>query len=118
MFSQKRIRDYGVKIGRLETGYYNSITDVEGVTVGHVTLSDKDIQTGVTAILPHQGNIFKEKLIASSYVINGFGKTMGTIQINELGTLESPIILTNTLSIGTAADALIEYMLEHNPEIG
>ncbi|MDP7980210.1 P1 family peptidase [Bacillus multifaciens] len=118
MFSQKRIRDYGVKIGRLETGYYNSITDVEGVTVGHVTLSDKDIQTGVTAILPHQGNIFKEKLIASSYVINGFGKTMGTIQINELGTLESPIILTNTLSIGAAADALIEYMLEHNPEIG
>lgn len=118
MFSQKRIRDYGVNIGKLETGKYNSITDVEGVTVGHVTLSDGDIQTGVTAILPHQGNLFKEKLIASSYVINGFGKTMGTIQINELGTIESPIILTNTLSIGTAADALIEYMLEQNPEIG
>ncbi|WP_369903389.1 P1 family peptidase [Bacillus manliponensis] len=118
MFNQKRIRDYGVKIGILDTGYYNSITDVEGVTVGHVTLSDKDMQTGVTAILPHQGNVFKEKLIASSHVINGFGKTMGTIQINELGTLESPIILTNTLSIGTAADALIEYMLERNPEIG
>lgn len=118
MFNQKRIRDYGVKIGNLETGHYNSITDVEGVTVGHLTLSDKDMQTGVTAILPHQGNVFKEKLIASSHVINGFGKTMGTIQINELGTLESPIILTNTLSIGTAADALIEYMLERNPEIG
>lgn len=118
MISQKRIRDYGVKIGNLETGTYNSITDVEGVTVGHVTLSEKDTQTGVTAILPHQGNLFKEKLIASSHVINGFGKTMGTIQINELGTLETPIILTNTLSIGTAADALIEYMLEHNPEIG
>ncbi|MFC7321535.1 P1 family peptidase [Halobacillus campisalis] len=118
MSGQKRIRDYGVKIGKLETGNYNSITDVEGVTVGHVTLSDHDAQTGVTAILPHKGNVFKEKLIASSHVINGFGKTMGTIQINELGTLESPIILTNTLSIGTAADALIGYMLEHNPEIG
>jgi D-aminopeptidase len=115
---QKRLRDFGVKIGRLEAGKYNSITDVEGVTVGHVTLSNKEIQTGVTAILPHQGNLFKEKLIASSHVINGFGKTMGTIQINELGTLETPIILTNTLSIGTAADALIEYMLERNPEIG
>ncbi|MBO9129250.1 P1 family peptidase [Bacillus sp. 165] len=118
MLKQKRIRDYGVTIGRLEPGKANSITDVDGVTVGHVTLSEKEKQTGVTAILPHQGNIFKEKLIASSYIINGFGKTMGTIQINELGTLETPIILTNTLSIGTAADALIEYMLAHNPDIG
>lgn len=118
MLNQKRIRDYGVKIGKLETGKNNAITDVEGVTVGHVTLSDGDIQTGVTAILPHQGNMFKEKLIASTHIINGFGKTMGTIQINELGTIETPIILTNTLSIGSAADALIEYMLDHNPEIG
>ncbi|NDI35025.1 P1 family peptidase [Chengkuizengella sediminis] len=118
MLSQKRIRDYDVKIGRLETGNLNSITDLEGVTVGHVTLSNKEMQTGVTAILPHQGNIFRDKLIASSHVINGFGKTMGTIQIEELGTLETPIILTNTLSIGTAADALIEHMLNHNPEIG
>ncbi|WP_088040974.1 P1 family peptidase [Bacillus sp. EAC] len=118
MSNQKRIRDYGVKIGNLETGKTNSITDVNGVSVGHVTLSDNEKQTGVTAILPHQGNLFKEKLIASSHIINGFGKSMGTIQINELGTLETPIILTNTLSIGTAADALIEYMLGHNPEIG
>ncbi|UTE79348.1 P1 family peptidase [Rossellomorea sp. KS-H15a] len=116
--AQKRIRDYEVNIGKLETGPNNSITDVEGVTVGHVTLSEKDRQTGVTAILPHQGNLFKEKLISSTHVINGFGKTMGTIQINELGTLETPILLTNTLSIGTAADALIDYMLEQNPEIG
>ncbi|MYL32905.1 S58 family peptidase [Pontibacillus yanchengensis] len=118
MSIQKRIRDYGVKIGKLETGHYNSITDVDGISVGHVTLSENGTQTGVTAILPHQGNIFKEKVIASSHVINGFGKTMGTLQINELGTLESPIILTNTLSIGTAADALIGYMLDQNPEIG
>ncbi|WLD92615.1 P1 family peptidase [Alkalihalobacillus sp. AL-G] len=118
MYNQKRIRDYGVDIGKFETGQHNSITDVDGVTVGHVTLSDQNSQTGVTAIVPHQGNLFKEKLIASSHVINGFGKTMGTIQMNELGALETPIILTNTLSIGTAADALIEYMLEQNPEIG
>ncbi|MDN4074998.1 P1 family peptidase [Fictibacillus terranigra] len=118
MHHQKRIRDYGVKIGRLEPGHYNAITDIAGVTVGHVTLSDEDMQTGVTAILPHPGNTFKEKLIASSHVINGFGKTMGAIQMQELGVLETPIILTNTLSIGTAADALIQYMLEDNPEIG
>ncbi|MEB1806692.1 MAG: P1 family peptidase [Bacillaceae bacterium] len=118
MLGQKRIRDYGVEVGELQTGQYNAITDVAGVTVGHLTLSKGDIQTGVTAILPHQGNLFKEKLIASNHVINGFGKTTGTIQVNELGTIETPIILTNTLSVGTATDALIEYMLDQNPEIG
>ncbi|KZE66160.1 aminopeptidase [Fictibacillus phosphorivorans] len=118
MEKQKRLRDYGIKIGSMETGALNSITDVEGVTVGHVTLSEGNMQTGVTAILPHQGNTFKEKLIASSHVINGFGKTMGTIQMEELGVLETPILLTNTLSIGTAADTLIQYMLRNNPEIG
>jgi D-aminopeptidase len=118
MVSQKRIRDYGVKIGHLEPGHHNAITDVQGVTVGHVTLSDKNMQTGVTAILPHQGNIYQEKLIASSHVINGFGKTTGTIQMTELGTIETPILLTNTLNVGVAADALIDYMLERNPEIG
>ena len=118
MTNKKRIRDYGVIIGRMQPGPLNAITDVEGVTVGHVTLSDNNMQTGVTAILPHPGNIFKEKLIASSHVINGFGKTMGTIQMVEMGTLETPILLTNTLNIGTAADALISYMLDRNPEIG
>lgn len=118
MFNQKRIRDYGVEIGRFKTGPRNAITDVEGVTVGHVTLSEGTSQTGVTAILPHQGNVFKEKLIASSHVINGFGKTMGTIQMKELGTLETPILLTNTLAVGVAADTLVDYMLEQNPEIG
>ncbi|HSI66164.1 MAG TPA: P1 family peptidase [Planococcus sp. (in: firmicutes)] len=118
MFNQKRIRDYGVEIGKLGAGPRNAITDVEGVTVGHVTLSDGNSQTGVTAILPHQGNVFKEKLIASSHVINGFGKTMGTIQMQELGTLETPILLTNTLAVGVAADTLFDYMLEQNPEIG
>ncbi len=118
MIKQKRIRDYGVTIGKLKTGSKNAITDVDGVTVGHVTLKNGDTQTGVTTILPHQGNVFKEKVIASSHVINGFGKTMGLMQINELGTIETPILLTNTLSIGAAADALIEYMLDNNTEIG
>lgn len=115
---QQRLRDYGISIGELETGSFNSITDVTGVTVGHVTLSSGDMQTGVTAVLPHQGNAFREKCIASSHVINGFGKTMGTIQMSELGTLETPILLTNTLSIGTVSDGLIEYMLDQCPEIG
>ncbi|WEG14725.1 P1 family peptidase [Pullulanibacillus sp. KACC 23026] len=118
MLNQKRLRDYGVTIGGLEPGPKNAITDVEGVAVGHVTISDRCKQTGVTAILPHQGNVFKEKLIASCHIINGFGKTMGTLQLNELGTLETPIILTNTLSIGVAADACFDYTLERNPEIG
>ncbi|ANU12223.1 aminopeptidase [Planococcus antarcticus DSM 14505] len=102
----------------MKPGSLNAITDVSGVTVGHVTLSNGNMQTGVTAILPHQGNVFHEKLIASSHVINGFGKTMGTIQLAELGTLETPIILTNTLNVGTAANAVIDYMLEKNADIG
>lgn len=118
MHHKKRIRDYGIEIGEMRTGPLNAITDVKGVKVGHVTLSEGDMQTGVTAILPHSGNVFKEKLIASSHVINGFGKSMGTVQLAELGTIETPIILTNTLSTGIAADTLIDYMLEQNPEIG
>ncbi|WP_298828666.1 P1 family peptidase [uncultured Planococcus sp.] len=118
MRNQKRIRDYGVEIGKMKPGVLNAITDVEGVSIGHVTLSEGDMQTGVTAILPHQGDLFHEKLIASSHVINGFGKTMGTIQLAELGTLETPIVLTNTLNVGTAANAVIDYMLEKNPDIG
>ncbi|WBW94892.1 DmpA family aminopeptidase [Oceanirhabdus sp. W0125-5] len=114
----KRIQDYGVKIGNLKCGENNLITDVKGVKVGHTTLNNGDITTGVTTIIPHGGNIYKEKLIAASHVINGFGKTIGTIQIEELGTLETPIVLTNTLSVGTASDALIEYMLSFNEDIG
>lgn len=118
MKGQKRIRDYGVTIGRMKPGKLNSITDIEGIKVGHVTLNNGSIKTGVTAIIPHSGNMFKEKVMASSHVINGFGKSIGTIQINELGTIETPIILTNTLSIGTACDGLIDYMLSCNDDIG
>jgi D-aminopeptidase len=107
-----RLREFGIKTGILEPGPLNAITDVAGVKVGHVTLIEGDnIRTGVTAILPHEGNIFQEKVPAAVYVANGFGKITGTTQIEELGNLETPIILTNTLSVPTAADALIDYIL-------
>jgi D-aminopeptidase len=118
MKNQKRIRDYGISIGKMRTGKLNSITDIRGIQVGHVTLNDENIKTGVTALIPHEGNLFKEKVMSSSYVINGFGKSMGLIQIEELGTIESPIILTNTLSIGTACDGVLDYMLNQNKDIG
>ncbi|HET7580377.1 MAG TPA: P1 family peptidase [Bacillales bacterium] len=114
----KRIRDYGILIGELPPGTKNAITDVEGIKVGHSTLDDGPVKTGVTAILPHEGSIFREKLPAAVHVMNGFGKPAGTVQIEELGTLETPIVLTNTLSVGQASDALIDYMLERHPEIG
>ena len=114
----KTAREHGFVVGRMQPGPLNLITDVSGVRVGHVTISDKAIQTGVTAVLPHDGNLFREKLVAAAHVINGFGKSMGLIQIHEMGTLETPVILTNTLSIGTAADTLIRYMLKVDPDIG
>lgn len=118
MMNQKRIRDYGLIIGEMETGSKNSITDVEGIRVGHCTIDNDTSKTGVTAIMPSPDNIFKNKYAAACHVINGFGKTIGTIQIDELGTLETPIILTNTLSVGVAADALVQYMLKDNDDIG
>lgn len=118
MKDQKRIRDYGIKIGRMEPGARNAVTDVPGVLAGHATLISGDVHTGVTAILPHGGNLYEEKVPAACQVFNGFGKSTGFIQIEELGTIETPILLTNTLSVGTASEALVEYMLERNPEIG
>lgn len=99
-------------------GKKNLITDVEGVKVGNVTLQNGNVNTGVTVIFPHEGNLFQDKVMASSSVLNGFGKSMGLIQVAELGTIETPIIMTNTLSVGTAATALTKYMLEHNSDIG
>lgn len=105
---------------KFKKGRNNLITDVPGVKVGQVTLEDsqKHIHTGVTAILPHEGNVFKEKVAAATAIINGFGKTEGLVQIEELGTMESPIVLTNTLSVGAALETLVKYMLKDNPEIG
>ncbi|MCC2258017.1 P1 family peptidase [Intestinimonas aquisgranensis] len=99
-------------------GERDLITDVPGVKVGHVTLKEGDIHTGVTAVLPHGGNCFQDKVMAGVSVINGFGKSVGLIQIQELGTIETPILLTNTLSVGTACQELTRYMLEGNPDIG
>ena len=107
-----------VKIGKYETGKLNNICDVENVLVGHYTIENEFIHTGITAVIPHQNDMFKEKVVAASYVYNGFGKSIGLIQVDELGTIETPILLTNTLSVGKVADGLISYMLENNPEIG
>ena len=111
-------KDCKINIGKIKKGKRNLITDVKDVKVGHVTLNDGKIKTGVTAILPHCGNLFKEKVMASCCVINGFGKSAGLIQIEELGSIETPIIMTNTLSVGTASEGLIRYMLEQNEDIG
>lgn len=107
-----RLREFGIKTGILPPGPLNAITDVAGVRVGHVTLIEGNaVRTGVTAILPHEGNIFQEKVPAAMAIANGFGKLMGFTQVEEMGTLETPIILTNTLSVPTAAEAVIEYTL-------
>ena len=122
-----RCRDLGLTIGLLPVGPLNAITDVPGVLVGHSTIVEGDgalvpgkgpIRTGVTAVRPHPGNLFKEKVRGAIHVINGFGKATGIAQVQELGVIETPLILTNTLSIGVAWDALCEYMLDQNPDIG
>ncbi|MDC6366347.1 MULTISPECIES: P1 family peptidase [Flavobacteriaceae] len=112
LLSQSRLRDYGVEIGILQPGPLNAITDVLGAKVGHFTLVKGDsVRTGVTAILPHSDNIFQEKAPAAIYIGNGFGKLAGYTQVKELGNIETPIVLTNTLSVPTAANALISYTL-------
>jgi D-aminopeptidase len=122
-----RLRDLGIACGTLPAGARNAITDVAGVCVGHVTLISGDgslregigpVRTGVTAILPHQGNIFREKVSAAVHTVNGFGKAAGFEQIRTRGTIETPILLTNTLNVGLASDALTAYMLHENPDIG
>lgn len=111
--AQKRARDYGIHIGVMKPGQWNAITDVPGVKVGHTTIIRGDsIRTGVTAILPYEGNIFQQKVPAAIYTGNGFGKLAGTTQVQELGNLETPVILTNTLSVATAMNAVIEYTLQ------
>lgn len=109
----KRARDYGIKIGVLPTGALNAITDVKGLKVGQVTLIEgSSVRTGVTSIIPHDGNLYQEKVPAAIHVGNGFGKLAGSTQVMELGNLETPIVLTNTLSVPVAMNALITYTLE------
>lgn len=108
----KRLRDYGLTYGIFKTGHYNAITDVPGVTVGQVTLNEgDDMRTGVTVIIPHQGNIFRNKIPAAVFTGNGFGKLAGTTQIKELGNIETPVVLTNTLSVAAGIDGLVTYTL-------
>jgi D-aminopeptidase len=111
--TRPRIRDLGVEPGIFPPGPLNAITDVEGVRVGHRTLiRGESVRTGVTAIVPHGGNVFQSKTPAAVYVGNGFGKAAGFLQIQELGNLETPLILTSTLSVGTAIEALVAWTLE------
>src|SRR3989475_3590421 len=107
-----RAREVGIVVGVLPTGALNSITDVGGVAVGHTTLIRGDnVRTGVTAILPHKGNLFREKVPGAVFIGNAFGKLAGSTQVNELGEIETPIMLTSTLNVPRVADALIDYML-------
>lgn len=108
----KDIRSYGYKVGSIPCGPSNLITDVPGVNVGHCTVEENNHKTGVTAILPCEGNVFAKKPVASVFSLNGYGKTAGSIQIGELGVIETPICLTNTLNVGKVSDALVEYTIQ------
>jgi D-aminopeptidase len=124
--SRPRARDLGIRLGKLEPGSHNAITDVGDVRVGHVTIMDAGsaspargpARTGVTVVLPHGGNMFRQKVPAAFHVINAFGKAAGGTQLQELGVLETPVALTSTLSVGSAFEGLVRHALAANPEIG
>lgn len=120
MTARPRARSLGVTLGKLDPGPLNLITDVPGVTVGHRTLVSDDpvVRTGVTVVVPHQRDVFREKVVAAAHVINGFGKAIGLTQLIELGVIETPIVLTNTLAMGAAFDGLVSHAIASNPEIG
>lgn len=113
LLAQDRARDWGIEIGVISPGPTNSILDVVGISVGHLTkIEGADIRTGVTAILPHQGNLFQHKVPAAIFVGNGFGKLVGTTQVEELGNIESPIVLTNTMSIAAGVAGVVQYSID------
>lgn len=127
MTQRKRARELGLVVGELPTGPHNTITDVPGVLVGHATLIEGTgslqpgrgpVRTGVTVVLPHGGNLFREKVRAAVHTINGFGKALGFEEVRELGVIEAPIALTNTLNVGLVADALVQHTIRHNPDVG
>ncbi len=113
-----RARELGLACGVLPPGPRNSIADVPGVTVGHATIVEGEVLTGVTAVLPHEDDLFLDRPLAAAHVLNGFGKSVGLMQVNELGWLETPILLTNTFGVGTCANALIRRAVRADPEIG
>jgi D-aminopeptidase len=121
------VRDLGLEIGHYRPGKYNSITDVPGVKVGHSTIikghgkhipKKGPVRTGVTAIIPCEGNIYDNRLVAGAFILNGAGELSGLMQVQEWGIIETPILLTNTLAVGTCGEALVNYMVEQNPTIG
>ena len=114
----KRARERGIIIGELPAGPRNLITDVPGVTVGHVTIAEGNHNTGATVIMPCQDNPFTSKLTAAGHVLNGFGKTAGLMQLDELGTIETPITLTNTLNVGLVHNAMVGYMIDRCEQDG
>lgn len=110
--ARPRARDLGITPGRLAPGPLNAITDLAGVRVGHVTLVEgQNVRTGVTAILPHEGNVFQEKVAGAVFIGNAFGKLAGSTQVDELGTIESPIVLTNTLSVGAGIEGIVRWTI-------
>ena len=111
MATQAKLSDYGISVGTLPSGPLGKISDVPGVTVGHCTVDTQTQKTGVTVVMPCADDMFAQKLPAAACVLNGFGKTAGLVQIGELGTLETPIALTNTLNVGLVYDAMVEYMV-------
>lgn len=127
MTTRPRVRDTGLVVGDLPTGAHNAITDVDGVRVGHTTLISGEgplrpghgpVRSGVTVVLAHQDDLFQNKVCGAVYTINGFGKVRGFEEVRELGVIESPIALTNTLNVGLVADALVQFAVRHNPDIG
>ena len=116
---RRRLRELGFAVGRFPTGERNALVDVPGVAVGHRTLVEGDrLRTGVTAILPHAGDLYAEKVLGACHTINGYGKAAGLSQLAELGTIESPLLLTSTLSVGPVWEGGLRHMLAANPEAG
>ncbi len=113
-----RARDFGLACGTLPTGPRNSIADVPGVTVGHATVLEGDVRTGVTAILPHRGDLYRDKPVAAVHEPNGVGASIGLTQVAELGRIETPVLLTNSFSVPACANALIRHAVAANPDIG
>ncbi|HLM08494.1 MAG TPA: P1 family peptidase [Thermoleophilaceae bacterium] len=114
---RRRLRELGYAVGRFPTGELNALTDVPGVLVGHRTLIEGErLRTGVTAILPHDGNLYAQKVLGGCHVVNGYGKAAGITQLAELGTVESPILLTSTLSVGPVWEGGLRHLLEQNPQ--
>jgi D-aminopeptidase len=112
-----RLRELGYAVGRFAPGALNALVDVPGVLVGHRTMVEGDrLRTGVTAVLPHGGNLYDDKVLGAFHAVNAYGKAAGLTQLAELGTIESPILLTNTLSVGAAWEGGLRHLLDHNPD--